>query len=193
MLALWINRDYQEIRKMSSYWDAFADAPWGGTDLYIKLYDWYPSAKFVLTYREPDSWYGSLEKMICEFSNGNLESAIETFHANGRYGFSYFMKANFGIETLAGAKQRIMDQYKRHNDEVSEFMDRNKADYLRFNCVGGEGWEVLCPFLGKSVPDTSYPHLNQAIPSNEPAEKQPASASRWSRPRWEMWSKRKRA
>ena len=163
MLALWVHRDYEEIRKMTAYWDAFADAPWGGTSLYLKLYEWYPAAKFVHTYREPNSWYESLEKMLCTCSGGDLESAFDTFHANGRRGFTYFMKQNFGIKTLAGAKRKIIDQYRRHNDEVTEFMIRAKADYLRFNSVDEVNWEVLCGFLGKPVPEITYPHCNQAV------------------------------
>lgn len=29
MMALWVNRAYDEIRQMTEYWDAFSDAPWG--------------------------------------------------------------------------------------------------------------------------------------------------------------------
>lgn len=78
LMALWIHRDHTEIRRMTRYWDAFADAPRGGTDLYRQLYEWYPDAKYVQTVREPQTWHESLTKMLCKFSNGNLESAIET-------------------------------------------------------------------------------------------------------------------
>jgi hypothetical protein len=164
LMALWVHRDYPEIRRMTRYWDAFADAPWGGTDLYLQLFEWHPGAKFVQTVREPQSWYESLTKMLCKFSNGNLESAIETFHANGRYGFAYFMEANFGIASLSGATQKIIDQYQRHNDDVAEFLTRKGAAFLRLDSAAGQGWEELCPFLGKPIPEIAYPHLNAAPP-----------------------------
>jgi hypothetical protein len=65
-IGMWIHRDYDELRRLSTYWDAFADAPWGGTDLYRQLVEWYPDAKFVLTVREPESWYRSLRNATAE-------------------------------------------------------------------------------------------------------------------------------
>ena len=171
MLALWIHRDFDEIRKMTAYWDAYADAPWGGTDLYLKLIEWYPEAKFVHTLRDADSWYASLEKMLMRFDT-NPEKAIDMFHVNGRFGFSYFMKHNFGIENLSGAKQKIIDQYNRHNDQVTEFMLKKNAAYLPFKSVDGEGWEKLCPFLGKPIPEIAYPHHNPAVGTEQKVQPQ---------------------
>jgi hypothetical protein len=170
MLSLWIHRDYDEIKRMSKYWDAFADAPWGGTDLYKKLYEWYPSAKFVHTIRDAEKWYESMEKMLMRFDS-NPATALDTYHANDRYGFSYFFKHTYGVENLVGNKQKIIDFYNKHNREVEEFMIKNKANYLKFNSIEEQGWKTLCPFLGVPIPEIDYPHKNNYAPIEKPVEK----------------------
>jgi hypothetical protein len=35
---------------------------------------------------------------------------------------------------------------------------------LRLDSAAGQGWEELCPFLGKPIPEIAYPHLNAAPP-----------------------------
>lgn len=161
-VGMWIHRDYAELRRLSTYWDAFADAPWGGTDLYRQLVEWYPDAKFVLTVRDPEAWYCSLEKMLTECSDGDLATAIETFHANGRYAFAHFFEHRFGVKTLVGARERVIEEYVRHNEEAEAFLGTCGVDFLRFHAVGDEGWETLCPFLEQPIPETPYPHVNLA-------------------------------
>ena len=166
LLALWIHKDYDEIKKLSAYWDAFADAPWGGTDLYEKLIEWYPNAKFVHTIRNAEDWYASLEKMFMKFDK-DPKTAIDTFHSNGRYGFAYFFKIRFGVENLVGNKNMIINQYVEHNEKVASFMKSRKANYLSFKSTEGEGWEILCPFLGKPIPSIPYPEKNIYEPNNK--------------------------
>ena len=172
MMALWIHRDLEEIKRMSEYWDAFADAPWGGTDLYRDLHEWYPDAKFVLTLREPEAWYRSLERMLTEF-DPNLQTALDTFHAKERYGFTHFVRQRFGISQLAGNKERIIERYQAHYVEAEEYFIRNGASYVKLDCAKEDGWKVLCPFLGRDIPAVPYPHLN-AAPVVQPPAAQPA-------------------
>jgi hypothetical protein len=38
------------------------------------------------------------------------------------------------------------------------------VDDLRVvNIANGEGWDVLCPFLGLSAPSVPFPMLNQGV------------------------------
>ncbi len=161
LLALSIHKDYPEIHKMTRYWDAFADAPWGGTDLYKKLLKWYPDAKFILTVRDTDSWYNSLEAMLTRFDK-NLSTALESWHLNGRYRSAYYFKTIFEINSLAGNKKRIKDCFEKHNEEVVQFFSDKGVRLLLLNIIDKDGWEKLCPFLGVKQPKTNFPYLNAA-------------------------------
>lgn len=158
--ALYVNGDYDEILKVSQYFDAFADAPWGGSQLYKELATTYPNAYYVLTYRDPETWYDSFERMITKFDK-NLETAMETFHQKGRYGAVYFFKHVFNIDQLAGNRQKIIDHYKRHNEEVACFFENSNYKFKQINFTEGEEWQSLCDFLGEEIPDQPFPHKNK--------------------------------
>lgn len=162
LLALYIHRDYDEIFRIVEYWDAFADGPWGGTDLYVELYRRLPRSKFILTVRDPDRWYDSFEKLVTMFDL-NPETALAAYHANGMYGSAYFFKHVFGIETLAGNREKIINHYRMYNEQVMEFFSKNSADFMVFDATQGDGWEKLCGFLNVGAPDKRFPHANRSI------------------------------
>ena len=51
-----------------------------------------------------------------------------------------------------------MDQYERHNAAVRALVSDDQLLVYRV----GEGWERLCQFLGKDVPQEQFPHDNRA-------------------------------
>jgi hypothetical protein len=162
LLALYIHRDYDEIFRLVNYWDAFADAPWGGTDLYQELYRRFPESKFILTIRDAETWYESFEKLITMFDL-NLETAFDSYHANGMYGSAYFFKHVFQIEKLAGNREKIIAHYNEYNNRVIKFFSTKKTDFMIFDMPKGDGWEKLCGFLGVAVPDAQFPHANKSV------------------------------
>ncbi len=173
--ALWIHRDYDALLKLTKLWDAFADAPWGGTNLYEKLYEKLPQSKFILTVRDAEKWYDSLIKLLTMFDL-NLETALDSYYSNGMYGSAYFFSHVFGIDTLAGTKQQIIDRYNDYNAAAIEFFRRRPdADFIVMDFAKGDGWEKLCKLLDKPVPPIPFPHENQAVHnpylSNQVAQK----------------------
>lgn len=50
--------------------------------------------------------------------------------------------------------------YHAAHDEVKTLMAARPDDYLEFSVL--EGWEPLCKFLGKPVPQTAFPRDNDA-------------------------------
>jgi hypothetical protein len=158
LMALYVNGDTEEILRMTAYWDAFADGPWGGTDLYLALYDRYPDARFLLTVRDADAWYRSFESMITEFDT-DLDTAMEAYHAK-YFGSAYFFRHLFGIEKLAGNREKILGQYRAHNEAARRFFAEKGAAFLELDVTAGDGWEKLCGFLECEVPAEPFPHGN---------------------------------
>jgi hypothetical protein len=46
--------------------------------------------------------------------------------------------------------------YERHNAEVQEAIDSDRLLVYRIS----DGWEPLCEFLGRPIPDAPFPHAN---------------------------------
>lgn len=63
---------------------------------------------------------------------------------------------SFGIEDPGFA----LNWKRRKYAAIDEYFAERPQDLLHMNLVGGEGWEVLCPFLGLPEPDTTFPHRN---------------------------------
>ena len=171
LAALYVNKAYDEIYRLTKYWNAFADGPWGGSDLYKKLYEWYPDAKFILTIRDPESWYNSYIRMVTKFTeNRDLENAWDDFHAHGRYGSVYFFKHVFQIGTLAGNKDKIIGYFEKTNNDIKAFF-KEKRNFLELNIIGGEGWEKLCDFLSHEIPQVDFPDVNKSVQNKNKRKK----------------------
>lgn len=126
-------------------YDALTDTPI--PSFYKELDRAYPGAKFILTVRDMDGWLLSCKKQFTE----NLARAQNAAHNAlfmDLYGCTVFDEARF----RAG--------YERFVQGVMEYFKDRPQDLLVLNVTAGEGWEKLCPFLGKAVPDMPFPKAN---------------------------------
>lgn len=151
-----------EILNITNYYDAFADAPWGGTEIYKKLVELYPKAYFIHTLREPKKWYNSLINMYLMFDN-NISTTLETIRSFGSYGNYLFMKKIFGIETLENSEEKITNYFINYNREVKAFFENSKYNYLNLDITCDEdALEKIANFLkNKNVLEVGLPHMNK--------------------------------
>ncbi len=167
LIALYVNRDYEEILKLTRLFDAFADAPWGGGELYRELYQRYPDADYILTLRDSARWFESFQNMVTKFDK-NLKTAFESLYENGRYGTPYFFRYVFNIQDLDGTRLQIIERYEKYNQAVIDFFRANDKELLVLDVTQGDPWVPLCAFLNRAVPAVAFPHAN-------PSKKRPAS------------------
>lgn len=128
------------FRKLNRY-DAVEDNPW--PLVYKEIDAHIPGCKFILTLREPESWYRSVSRHI-----GDLRDPMhEWMYGRGR-GLPKDHKAN------------TLNVFNAHNNDVlAHFKDRPE-DLLVLDFTQGAGWQELCAFLGCEAPDASFPHAN---------------------------------
>lgn len=108
----------------------------------------YPGSKFILTVRDVESWLRSRENI----SNVMRESwahnpAVAVLH-EALYGLPRFDNHVYA------------EAYRRHNEAVRRYFADRPQDLLVMDICGGDGWESLCPFLGKPIPGESFPRAN---------------------------------
>jgi hypothetical protein len=127
----------------------------------------YPDAKVILIEREIESWYTSFDNAV----TSNLYSPFINLIADldlrfmGRIIAPYrrwgrgHMRANNAEEMRRNAR----DVYKAHYELVRRITPKERL--LEYKL--GSGWGPLCEFLGKEVPDTPFPRVNDAQALNE--------------------------
>jgi Sulfotransferase domain len=125
---------------------------WPTAGFFRELSAAYPSAKFVLTTRSPESWAQSFSETIYKLLAGK-DNAPPEMRAWLDMAVGVIDKTGFpaGLD-MAG----LMRAFTAHNDAVKAAIP---ADQLLVYQVK-EGWEPLCAFLGAPVPADPFPRTN---------------------------------
>lgn len=152
---------YDMASQLVKKYDAFQDNPW--PIIYRWCHERYPDAKFILTVRDPERWY---------------QSQAKHFKENTTPMRQWIYGADAGAPV--GNKDRYIARFNAHNAEVMEFF-RGRDNFLVMDVTAGDGWDKLCPFLGKKVPgDQPFPHANPAR-ENRGQPKKVFFLKRWKR------------
>ena len=163
-----------------SYWEAVADgeAPdwesifagygstvdWPNATYYAELADAYPTAKVVLTKRDPEAWFTSTQATIFQRDYGNPTNGFERM-VDKVIGRLFDMRMH--------EKDHVISVFERHNAEVIRRVPAERL--LVYNLA--QGWAPLCGFLNVPVPEGSMPKVNsteefwtqRGLPVPEPA------------------------
>jgi hypothetical protein len=128
---------------------ATVDSP--GCLFYRELAAKYPSAKVILTVRDPDSWFDSIHATFLS------PQAIQYFKETmGPEELELFEKEHFAVFGTQLDRDSVIAAYKRHNAEVQRSIASDRL--LVYEVT--QGWEPLCGFLGVPVPPTPFPHAH---------------------------------
>ncbi|OFW99785.1 MAG: hypothetical protein A3E78_07540 [Alphaproteobacteria bacterium RIFCSPHIGHO2_12_FULL_63_12] len=123
--------------------DAAQDMPW--PVFFRELDAAYPGSKFILTLRDADRWFSSIE--------GHFGA-----NAGEMQAFVYGRDA----AAPAGNRQRYLDVYARHERDVRAYFADRPGDLLVMDLERGDGWAELCGFLGLAVPSEPFPVKNRS-------------------------------
>lgn len=125
---------------------------WPTAGFFRELIAAFPSAKFVLTVRNPDSWVESFSQTIYKLVAGGID-VPEAMQAWLDMAAGVISKTGFprGLDAPA-----LKDAFNAHNDTVKASIP---ADQLLVYQVK-DGWEPLCKFLGQPVPAGPFPRTN---------------------------------
>lgn len=108
-----------------------------------------PEAKVVLTVRDPDSWFESVNATILN------PRAAETL-APTPMGEMLHRNVWRLFEGRLDDRAFMRDCFERHTEEVAGSVPADRLLVFRAK----DGWGPLCRFLGVAEPETPYPHVN---------------------------------
>lgn len=151
-------------------YDCTVDLP--ANSLWQTLRDEFPEAKVILVVRDDQKWINSLQNHLVVERQQFWEMWFHRcFGPVYRWVFNhssdavtmymdYFRTNLIGPEDQVFAKANsdiLLAAYRAHNASVKALVPKDKLLVYRI----GEGWEPICKFLGKPIPDQPFPHENR--------------------------------
>ena len=129
-----------------------------------ELLEAYSDAKVVVVERDVESWYRSINALFA----ASLDPTFLALRFTDPFWIGRIIEVgvtSFGYAfgqaknpTLAGLEKRAKQGYREHYAIIRDLVPEEK----RLEYKLGSGWEPLCEFLGKPVPDVPFPHLNES-------------------------------
>jgi hypothetical protein len=136
-------RDYPLLSTLANDYNAFVDFPiWRE---YPTLDKTYPNSKFIWTVRDLDSWLNSRKRHI-EFR------VIRKLRGDPYVPFKTEYDENY--------ERRL---YFKHHKRITKYFKNRENDVLVLDISSGDGWEKLCAFLDKPVPQIPFPYENKGV------------------------------
>lgn len=138
---------YHETLQLANDYDFFEDSPWHYRYFYRALLVVFPTAKFIYTYRNPESWYVSLCRWVFLHTIQHDVGILNTVR----------------VPILLDNKKEVIDSYTAYHEQVLQ--DIPASQLLVFDVESPEGWKPLCEFLEKPIPETPFPHALRYVES----------------------------
>lgn len=140
--------------------DALTDTPISYQ--FERLDEVFPNSKFVYTTRPIDEWARSFDKHMARDLDVKDFAAFTDMvrgEAPVRYGQVYRDIHN----DLYCDHGNTIDAYKNYDARVRDYFSGPRSDRLmEFDVFAGDGFEKLCEYLGKPIPETPFPWSNSA-------------------------------
>ena len=144
------NYDYEVLFEVIDRYDAFQDGPWHNKDVDYKILDKkYPNSKFIILERDDESWIRSNEKFYSPKYHKDWEN----------WEYSFLIDDRWVTQRESVIEEKLTYKNSKYL-EIKEYFKDRQSDLLVMNICDGQGWEVLCPFLGKEIPNVPFPKLN---------------------------------
>ena len=140
--AVFDRRHFEPALRYARMYRAFEDRPWNVWDMYRRLDERYPGSRFVLTVRDPDRWWLSVEHWI----SVSKPAVAQRYRQH--------------LEARSLSRHAMVEAYLRHNEEIQQHF-RGRPDLAVLDFEGGAGWPDLCSFLDLPAPRRRFPHANR--------------------------------
>nr|CAB3263095.1 uncharacterized protein LOC101242677 [Phallusia mammillata] len=156
----------EDFRQMYENVDAITDLP--ASAYWDEIHKAFPESKIILMMRESeDDWIRSIDaqgtelntwtaKLICILSP--TARKVDHFLTMISVAVFGFVPASHIISQPRYNELQYKMKYRRHNAHVLQNAPKDKLLVYSIK----EGWEPLCKFLGKQVPNTEFPHRNKS-------------------------------
>jgi hypothetical protein len=119
---------------------------WPSSTFYERLAEAYPSAKVILTVRDPEAWFASTQATI--FAREHT--------ADGAFENMFRKVIGEMFEQRLHDRAWAISVFERHNEAVRRVIPAERL--LTYEVA--QGWAPLCAFLEVPIPDGPMPKVN---------------------------------
>lgn len=148
----------EEFDKILGEYDCVADVPC--ICFAEELIAAYPDAKVILSTRDVEEWLVSMDSSAgvvlrwkgWEWLSRYDPALVEPFWEHAKV----VMPAAFGTFSDFSGTSPARRKFEKHYENVRKVTPKGRLLEYRVQ----EGWEPLCDFLGKDVPEESFPRIN---------------------------------
>ena len=131
-----------------------AAVDWPACSFYAELAARYPEAKVILTARDPERWYQSACQTIFPRITRPVSPDDALAWARIRMQRKIVIEQAFGGDIED--REHALAVFRQHVAEVQRAIPPERLLVYRV----ADGWEPLCRFLERPVPDQPFPHVN---------------------------------
>lgn len=118
--------------------ESFDDWPWSMGTMFVDLDQAFPGSRFIYTDRDLISWAASQRKY---------------FYADPKWHYG-------DLTTFDDHFPDVIVRRRNRKRHIDEYFRRRPQDLLTMTITSGDGWEKLCAWLGREVPDEPFPCVN---------------------------------
>lgn len=154
----------QDFDKIIGHYEAVTDAP--AALFWSELMDAYPKAKIVLVRRDTEKWYQSFSS-VCIDPYCSKRSHLVRWGVRLKllpFNVLVFLPEIFMGYFQASNESQLRKQgrqiFEQHNASIVARAESEGRPLLQMTL--NDGYEPLCKFLDKEVPDVAFPHGNDA-------------------------------
>lgn len=134
--------DFRPLVEAARPYRCFKDRPWNVGDCYKAMDQAFPGSRFVLTVRDEDAWWRSVQSWLVNVKPHLLQL--------------YFRHLKVGELT----REAFVGGLRRRDAEIrAHFTGRDAL--LELDPSSDHAWADLCGFLGTPVPEGPFPHTNR--------------------------------
>jgi hypothetical protein len=137
---------------------------WPACDFYPQLLELWPEAKIILNIRDPEGWYKSMTDTLWSVAQ-MLRQGGQTPETNPLLRLVNVMMWDGTFHGRFEDKAYAIDLFESNIRRVQASLPPEKL--LVFDVK--EGWEPMCRFLDRPVPDKPFPRLNDTESFHERA------------------------
>ena len=133
----------------------YSQVDWPAAHYWQELAAYYPQARVILTHRDPEEWYASVQSTILPAAElGRLQDPDPMGRAGSEIIYQIALQRIFGGRFLD--KSHALAVYDQHLARVQSVIAPDRL--LCYNVR--DGWGPLCDFLQVGCPDIPFPSGN---------------------------------
>ena len=129
---------------------------WPGARYWRELARQFPEAKVILTVRDPDAWFDSVQATIAPFVAARGSHPAPHVNAIAEMAYEAIVRQVFGGRL--SDRDHATRVFREHIATVQAEIPAQRL--LTFDLR--EGWRPLCEFLEVNVPDIPFPRTNSS-------------------------------